>query len=119
MSDMVIIENLKADAVIGIYDWEKKVRQPLLLTLEMAWDNRKPAQSDDIQDALDYESVSNELLALVERQPYELIERVAEEAAAMVMQRFAVPWVRLKVAKPTAVKQAASVAVQIERGQRG
>ncbi|RUO28980.1 dihydroneopterin aldolase [Aliidiomarina sedimenti] len=118
MTDRVLIEGLRIDATIGIYDWEKKVRQPLLLDIEMAWDNRRPGLSDDIQDALDYEAVSNELTALVQRKPYELIERVAEEAASMVMSTFAVTWLRLKVSKPTALKNAVSVAVQIERGTR-
>ncbi len=119
MSDLVIIEGLKVDAVIGIYDWEKKVRQPLLLDLEMAWDNRTAATTDDIRFALDYEAVSNELTALIKRHPYELIERVAEECATMILATFKVRWVRLKVSKPTALKQAQNVAVQIERGQGG
>lgn len=119
MSDIVIIQGLKVDAVIGIYDWEKNTRQPLLFDLEMAWDNRLPAQTDDIRFALDYEAVSNEIVALVKRKPYELIERVAEEVAAMVMQAFKVTWLKLRVDKPTALPHAQSVAVQIERGSRG
>lgn len=119
MSDIVIIEGLKIDAVIGIYDWEKEVRQPLLLDLEMAWDNRAAAQTDDIRFALDYEAVSKQLIALIKRKPYELIERVAEESAAMIMQTFKVKWLRIRVNKPTALKNAHTVAVQIERGERG
>lgn len=119
MSDIVIIEGLKIDAIIGIYAWEKEVRQPLLLDLEMAWDNRVAAQTDDIRFALDYEAVSNQLTALIKGKPYELIERVAEESAAMIMQTFKVKWLRLRVNKPTALKHAHTVAVQIERGERG
>lgn len=118
MSDIVIIEGLKIDAVIGIYDWEKNTRQPLLFDIEMAWDNRLAAQTDDIRFALDYESVSKELTAMVKRKPYELIERVAEESAAMIMQTFNVKWLRLRVNKPTALQHAQTVAVQIERGNR-
>lgn len=119
MTDLVIIEGLKVDAVIGIYDWEKKTRQPLLFDIEMAWDNRLPAQTDDIRFALDYEAVSNQVTALVKRKPYELIERVAEECAAMIMDTFKVSWIKLRVNKPTALKHAQTVAVQIERGSRG
>lgn len=115
MSDKVLIEGLKADAVIGIYDWEKSIRQPLLIDLTMAWNNQKPALSDKIEDALDYEAVSNAVLELVESQPFELIERVAEEIADLVLKKFAMPHVRIRVTKPTAIKKAASVAVEIER----
>lgn len=116
MNDKVLIEGLKANAVIGIYDWEKAIRQPLLVDLTMAWNNKVPAASDRIEDALDYEAVSNAVLKLIEAQPFELIERVAEEVAALVLGQFNVPWIKVRVAKPTAIKQAASVAVEIERG---
>lgn len=118
MADLVSIEGLKVDAVIGIYEWEKNTRQPLLIDIDMAWNNRVAGHSDDIRDALDYEAVSNQVVALVKRQPFELIERVAEECAAMIIGTFNVQWLKIRVSKPTALKHAQTVAVQIERGTR-
>lgn len=119
MTDLVIIEGLKVDAVIGIYEWEKNTRQPLLFDIEMGWDNRLAGQTDDIRYALDYEAVSNQVIALVKRKPYELIERVAEECASMIIDTFKVTWLKIRVNKPTALQYAHTVAVQIERGSRG
>jgi 7,8-dihydroneopterin aldolase/epimerase/oxygenase len=118
MRDTVIIEGLKVDAVIGIYEWEKSIQQPLLIDLQLAWNNRKPGHSDAIEDALDYAAVCDAVTRWVQAQPVGLIEKVAEDVAAKLQQQFAVSWVAIKVAKPTAIEAAKTVAVYIERGQR-
>ncbi len=114
--DIVFIRDLTIDTVIGIYDWERSVRQTVCLDLEMAWDNRRPAQSQDIAQALDYSAVAERLIALIRDSKFLLVETMAEQCAAVLMEEFAVPWLRLSVSKPGAVREAKSVGVAIERG---
>ena len=114
--DIVYIRDLRADTVIGVYDWERSIRQTVVLDLEMAWDNRRAAASDQVVDALDYAAVSQRLLAFIEDSEFQLIETLAEQVAEIVMGDFNVPWLRLRLAKPGAVSRARDVGVLIERG---
>ena len=116
--DIVFIEDLRIDTVIGIYDWERRVRQTLSFDLEMAFDNTRPAASDDIADTLNYKDVSKRLIEYVEASSFGLVETLAERCAAIVREEFGVAWVRLKLSKPGAVRGARSVGVRIERGVR-
>lgn len=116
--DIVFIQALRIDALIGIYDWERRARQPLLIDLEMAFDNRVPAASDDIADTLDYKAVSKRLIGFVGGSQFGLVETLAERCAEIVMAEFAVPWLRLRLSKPGAVRGAVAVGVVIERGRR-
>lgn len=116
--DTVFIEDLRIDTVIGVYDWERKIRQPVVLDLQMAFDNRKPAASDAIEDTLDYKAISKRLIAFVESSSFQLVETLAERCAQIVLDEFAVTWLRLRVGKPGAVRGAKSVGVVIERGTR-
>ena len=117
--DRVIIEGLEVRTVIGIYDWEREIRQTVRLDLEMAWDISAAAVSDDIADALDYKAVSKRLIAFVEGSQFGLIEALAEQCARIVLDEFSVPWLRLKLSKPGAVRGSENVAVLIERGVPG
>ncbi|MGB1140544.1 MAG: dihydroneopterin aldolase [Halioglobus sp.] len=116
--DIVYIKGLKLDAVIGVYDWERDIRQTLVLDLEMASDNRRGASTDAIEDALDYAAISEAVSALVTASSYQLIESLAEAVAECVMAGFPVPWLRLRVSKPGAVAAAEDVGVIIERGEK-
>ena len=116
--DIVFVQGLRADTVIGVYDWERRIRQTVVLDLEMATDNRRAAATDGIVDALDYAEVSKRVLAFVQGSEFQLIETMAEQVAALVLAEFNVPWLRLRLAKPGAVAQAREVGVLIERGER-
>ena len=116
--DIVYIQGLEVKTVIGIYDWERKVRQTVCIDLEMAKDIRKAARSDAIEHALDYKAVSKRLIAFVEESEFLLIETLAERIAEMVREEFAVPWLRLRLGKPGAVTGTRDVGVIIERGSR-
>ena len=116
--DKVLIEGLEVRTVIGIYDWEREIRQTVRLDLEMAWDIRQAAATDSIADTLDYKAVSKRLIAFVEQSSFGLIESLAEACAAIVLEEFHVPWLRLKMSKPGAVRGSENVAVLIERGRR-
>lgn len=116
--DIVFIKQLKVETTIGAYDWEKTIKQTLLLDLEMAWDNTAPAFEDDLSKALDYASVSQRITSWLELQKIELIESVAERLAHMLLAEFSITWLRLTVTKPDAVANAAGVGVTIERGNK-
>jgi len=116
--DIVFIRGLQAATVIGVYDWERKVRQTVVLDLELATDNRLAAASDSIEDAVDYAAISARVLSFIEGSEFRLIETMAEQVAAIVLAEFSVPWLRLRLAKPGAVACATDVGVLIERGER-
>ena len=116
--DTVFIEALEIETVIGIYDWERNVRQKVVLDIEMAFDNRKPAANDKIEDTVNYKAVSKRLIAFVGESRFELVETLAERCAALIREEFGVAWLRLKLSKPGAVTGARAVGVVIERGER-
>ncbi|NZA27307.1 dihydroneopterin aldolase [Luteimonas sp. SJ-92] len=113
--DKVFIEGLEIETTIGIYDWERRIRQPLVIDLEMAFDNRVPAASDAIDDTLDYKAVSKRLIEYVSQSEFGLVETLAERCAEIVLSEFGVAWLRLKLGKPGAVRGARAVGVVIER----
>ena len=114
--DQVLIEGLKVDTVIGIHQWEKEIRQTLLIDLVMKWDNRRAGTTDDYQHALCYDRISRCITSSIEQQPIELIETVAEKVAQLVQLEFQVKAVQVTVRKPTAVANAQAVGVSIKRG---
>ena len=116
--DQVFIKGLQLEAVIGVYDWERTIRQPLVLDLDMAWDIGTAAATDDLAATLDYAVVTERVQALVAASRFQLLESLAEAIATLLRDEFAVQWVRLTLTKPTAVPAAAGgVGVMIERGQ--
>ena len=116
--DIVFIRDLQVDTVIGIYDWERKIRQTISLDIDMATDIRKAAKTDNIDDTLSYKSVAKRLIAFIESSDYELVEALAEKICSIIREEFNVPWVRLTLHKPGAVRGARSVGVTIERGEK-
>lgn len=116
--DIVYIRDLKIDTVIGIFDWERRIRQTISLDLEMAFDIRPAAASDNIADALDYKAVAKRLIGFVEAAEFQLVEALAEQVASIVREEFGVRWLRLRLSKPGALRGAQDVGVVIERGER-
>ncbi|MDH3631712.1 MAG: dihydroneopterin aldolase [Gammaproteobacteria bacterium] len=116
--DIVFIHDLQIETVIGIYDWERKIRQTISLDIEMATDISKAAKSDDIEDTLSYKTVAKRLIEFIEQSEFELVEALAERICSIVMEEFSVPWVKLTLHKPGAVRGSKSVGVIIERGTR-
>jgi len=116
--DIVFIRGLRIDTVIGIYDWEREIRQPVVLDLEMSTDVRRAAASECIEDAVDYKAVTKRLIAFVEAGEFQLVETLAERCAAIVREEFHVDWGRLTLNKVGAVSAARDVGVIIERGER-
>lgn len=116
--DKVYIRDLRIDTVIGIYDWEREVRQTVSLDLEMATDIRRAAHSDSIEDTLNYKAVAKRLIQYVGDSDFQLVETLAERCAALVLDEFDVPWLRLRLSKPGAVRGSRDVGIIIERGEK-
>lgn len=116
-NDIVFIEDLRIQTVIGIFDWEREITQTVSLDLKMAFDISLAGKSDDIADTLDYKSVSKRLIQFVEDSDFQLVEALAEHCAKIVLTEFPVCWLRLKLSKPGAVRGSSAVGVIIERGE--
>lgn len=113
--DTIFISGLKADTIIGIYEWEKNTRQTILLDLEMATDISKAAASDDIEDTLNYKSISKRLVEFIENSKFELVERLAEEISSLLIVEFGVQELKLTLHKPGALSDADDVGIKITR----
>lgn len=113
--DLVFIEDLRIQTVIGVFDWEREITQTVSLDLKMAFDISAAGKSDDIADTLDYKAVSKRLIEFVEGSEFQLVEALAEHCANIVLAEFPVAWLQLKLSKPGAVRGSSAVGVIIER----
>jgi len=113
--DIVYIRDLKIDAVIGIYEWEQRINQQINVNIEMGWDNRKAAKSDDIKDTLNYKEAANLVKKLVDKSEYLLVEALAEHIAELLLEKMNIPWIKVSLGKPMAVTDSLEVGVIIER----
>jgi dihydroneopterin aldolase len=117
--DIIFISDLRVATIIGIYEWERKVKQTVSLDLEMAADIRAAAAMDSIEDTLNYKAVAKRLVAFIGASEFRLVETLAERVAEIVLQEFGVSWLRLRVHKPGALRDSRDVGVLIERGDPG
>jgi len=117
--DIVFIRELKIQTVIGVFEWERAIRQTVVLDLEMAADVARAAATDRLEDALDYKAVTNRVVQFVEDSRFQLVETLAESIATILRDEFGAPWLRLRVSKPGAIHGAKDVGVLIERGGAG
>ena len=114
--DIIYLRDMRVETVIGIWDWERKIRQTVAIDLEMSADIRHAARSDQLADTLNYKAVAKRIQAYVAESRFQLVETLAENIAAIVRDEFAVEWVRVCVNKPGAIRGARDVGVVIERG---
>lgn len=115
--DIVYLRDLEIECVIGIFDWERRIKQTVVLDLDMATDIKRAAASDRIEDTLDYKAVSKRVIEFVAASQFQLVETLAENVSMIVLQEFNVPWVRVRVNKRGAIRNAADVGVIIERSR--
>ena len=116
--DIIFLRDLRIETVVGIWDWERRIRQTVSIDLEMAADIARAAASDSIDDTLNYKKVAKRLQAFVGESDFQLVETMAERIADIVLGEFDVPWVRVTVNKPGAIRGSRDVGVRIERGVR-
>ena len=115
MTDTVFIKGLKASSVIGCYDWERDIRQTLVIDLELKADFKRAAQTDALKDALDYAAISQRMIAVCDESRFQLLETLAEHLASTVLAEFSVERLRMTITKPGAVPEAEGVGVMIDR----
>jgi len=114
--DILFIRELRLDTEIGVYDWEKNVKQPISLDIEVNTTTQRAAETDDLVHALDYQTIADRISEFLTSRHFNLVETVAEEIAGILMKEFGVTWLRLRVSKLSAIKTAKDVGVLIERG---
>ena len=116
--DIIFLRELKVETTIGIWEWERKIRQAVIIDLEMSADIRRAAETDSIDDTLNYKGVAKRVRQFVSDSSFLLVETLAEKVAAIIRDEFDVAWVRVSVNKPGAIRGARDVGVLIERGKR-
>ena len=114
--DKIYLSGLEVEVIVGIWDWERQIPQTVRIDLVMGTDIAKAAQSDSIDDTLNYKLVAKRVQALVKESGFQLVETMAETVARVVMEEFDVPWIRVRINKPGAIRGARDVGVEIERG---
>jgi len=114
--DIVYIRNLRIDCIIGVFEWERRVRQTVALDLDLAADVARAAATDRLADTVDYKAIAKRLIEYVGQSQFQLVETLAERVADIVLHEFGVRWVRVRINKKGALRQATDVGVVIERG---
>jgi len=117
--DIIFLKKLEIETVIGIYDWEREIKQTVVLDIEMATDISKAAASDHIDDTLDYKAVAKRLIQFVGESEFGLVETLTEKIAEIIVTEFNVPWVKIVLNKRGAIRGAEGVGIIIERGKKG
>ena len=115
--DRIFLRGLTAECVIGFIDWERRVKQTVVVDLELPVDCRQAAVSDDVTDTVDYKKVSKRVLAFIEASEFKLVETLAQRLALLILEEFAIEWIRLSINKPGAIRNSRDVGVSIERSR--
>jgi 7,8-dihydroneopterin aldolase/epimerase/oxygenase len=113
--DRVFLRGLQAECIIGFVDWERRVRQTVVVDLELPVDCRRAAASDEVADTLDYKKVAKRVLAFIEASEFKLVETLAQRLALLLLEEFALEWLRLSINKPGAIRNSRDAGVEIER----
>jgi dihydroneopterin aldolase len=113
--DTIFLRGLEIEAVIGIWEWERRIRQLVRIDLELATDIRAAAATDAIEKALDYKEIAKRVIAFVSESRFKLVETLADNIARIIVIEFGVPWLRLTISKPGAIEGSRDVGIMIER----
>ncbi|HUN72858.1 MAG TPA: dihydroneopterin aldolase [Steroidobacteraceae bacterium] len=115
--DRIFLRGLTAECIIGFIDWERRVKQTVVVDLELPVDCRRASVSDDVADTVDYKRVAKRVLAYIEASEFKLVETLAHRLALLLLEEFGLEWVRLSVNKPGAIRNSRDVGVVIERSR--
>ena len=116
--DKIFLSELKIDTIIGIWEWERRIRQTVVIDLEMSADIARAAASDEVADTLNYKLVAKRIQGFVADSSFQLVETLAERIAGIIREEFDVAWVKVRVNKPGAIRGSKAVGVLIERGEQ-
>lgn len=114
-SDRIFLRGLEIDCIIGFIEWERRIKQTVVIDIELPVDCRHAALTDDVADTVDYKKVSKRIIAFVEASEFKLVETLAHRIAMVVIEEFNVAWVRLSVNKPGAIRGSRDVGISLER----
>ena len=115
--DTIFLRDLRIDTIVGIWEWERKIRQTVSIDLKMGADIAKAAKTDSIEDTLNYNSVAKRVQQFVSESEFQLVETMAEKIAEVVLEEFDMPWIDVSVNKPGAIRGARDVGVRIRRSR--
>jgi len=113
--DRIFLHGLTVECVIGFIDWERRVKQTVVLDIELPVDCRRASLTDEVADTLDYKKVAKRVQAFVAASEFKLVETLAHRVALLILEEFAVEWVRVALNKPGAIRDSRDVGVVIER----
>lgn len=113
--DRIFLRGLTAECIIGFIDWERRVKQTVVVDLELPVDCERAAASDEVADTVDYKRVAKRVLAYIEASQFKLVETLAQRLAMVLLEEFALDWVRVSLNKPGAIRSSRDVGVVIER----
>jgi dihydroneopterin aldolase len=116
--DIVYLHGLRLETVIGIWAWERQLKQTLVVDLDLGTDIARAGRSDAIEDTIDYKAVSKRLIALAQKSKFFLVEALAENIAVILIAEFNIEWVRIRINKQGALADVRDVGVIIERGRK-
>jgi 7,8-dihydroneopterin aldolase/epimerase/oxygenase len=115
--DRIFLHGLEIECIIGFIEWERRIKQKVVVDLEMPVDCARAAVNDDVVDTLDYKKVAKRTIAFVSESQFKLVETMAHRLALAILQEFGIPWVRLSINKPGAIRGSKDVGVAVERTQ--
>ena len=114
-SDRIFLRGLEIDCIIGFIEWERRIKQTVVVDIELPVDCQRAAQSDDVADTVDYKKVSKRIIGFIEASEFKLVETLAHRVAMLVLEEFGLEWVRLSVNKPGAIRGSRDVGISLER----
>ncbi len=117
--DIVFLNELRVDALIGVWEWERRIRQTLIMDVELGTDMREAGTSDDLVHTVDYKAVTDRIIEFTRASSYQLVEALGENLTRTVLGEFDVRWIRLRIRKPGVLREVREVGIVIERGERG
>ena len=115
--DRIFLRGLTAECIIGFIDWERRVKQTVVVDLELPVDCRHAAITDEVADTVDYKKVAKRILAFIEASECKLVETLAQRLAMLILEEFGLEWIRLSINKPGAIRSSRDVGVAIERSR--
>ena len=115
--DRIFLRGLSAECIIGFIEWERRVKQTVVIDLELPVDCRRASVRDDVADTVDYKKVAKRVLAYIEGSQFKLVETLAHRLALLLLEEFGLQWVRISLNKPGAIRGSRDVGVVIERGR--
>jgi dihydroneopterin aldolase len=114
-SDRIFLRGLEIDCIIGFIEWERRIKQTVVIDLELPVDCRRAALTDEVAATVDYKKVSKRVITFVETSEFQLVETLAHKTAMLILEEFGVDWVRLSVNKPGAIRGSRDVGIALER----